>query len=274
MRTAVKWCLRGCAAVAVVVVFYLSVFFVPYPLFPHHIEHAGFSVYSDAELPDGFEDVLDDVRRRVDAMELHRGERPPRVFVCRSQHLFRFFVRLAGKRHAGQGLLISVAGNAFFSAPTIEAVRVRHDGRPPHSRLQGSMAAAIAHEIAHHLVFTEIGYREARRLPVWKSEGHADSQANLAPARSDPDYDIHSRVALWLDEDAWRTATGFIDRRHFGWQLLTDFLYEVRDIDFADFIEQSLTEEAVRTEMLTWFEAGADRPGSAAGSEELLPLEG
>ena len=274
MHTAAKWCLRGCAALVVVVGLYLAVFFVPYPLFPHHLEHAGFSVYSDAELPAEFEDVLDDVRRRVDAMELDRGVEPPRVFVCYSQRLFRFFVKLAGKRHAGQGLLISVAGNAFLSAPTVEAVAVRHDGRPRHSRLQGSMAAAIAHEIAHYRVFAELGFRDARQLPVWKSEGYADSQANLAPARSDPDYDLHRRIAFWLDDDVWRTPTGFIDRRHFGWQLLTDYLYQVRNIEFANFIAPSLTEEAVRAEMLGWFEAVADRQSSAAGSEELAPPEG
>ncbi|MEE4272506.1 MAG: hypothetical protein V2I67_12580 [Thermoanaerobaculales bacterium] len=136
------------------------------------------------------------------------------------------------------------------------------------------MAAAIAHEVAHDLVFSELGFRQSRRMPVWKSEGYADYQANIAPARSDPDNNLHRRVALWLDEDAWRAATAFIDRRHFGWQLLIDYLYEVKYIDFADLIEPSLTEEAARTEMLAWFEAEVDRRSSIAGSKELEPLEG
>ncbi len=69
IRKIAKWALWGLAVVVVLFGLYLSVFFFPYPLFPHHIEHAGFNVYSDREIPEGFEVVLADARRRVEAME-------------------------------------------------------------------------------------------------------------------------------------------------------------------------------------------------------------
>jgi hypothetical protein len=106
--------LWGVRVVIVVSAFYLSVVFLPYPLFPYHLEHAGFSVYSDRALCADFESVLEDARRRVEVLELFRGQTPPRTFACQPQRLFVLFDRWAGKRHTGQGLLISVSGNAFF----------------------------------------------------------------------------------------------------------------------------------------------------------------
>ena len=76
--------------------------FLPYPLFPHHMEHAGFSVYSDGEISEDFELVLEDARLRVEGMELYRGEATYRIFVCRSQPLFGAINKLAGKRRAAR----------------------------------------------------------------------------------------------------------------------------------------------------------------------------
>ena len=106
-RRIAKWCSGALATIVVLLALDLSVLFLPHPLFPHHLEHAGFSAYSDRAIPKEFDLVLEDARRRVEAMPLYRGGTLPRVFVCRSQRRFAFLVRMAGKRHAGQGLLIS-----------------------------------------------------------------------------------------------------------------------------------------------------------------------
>ena len=253
IRRIVKWFLWGLAVVVVLFGLYLSVFFFPYPLFPHHMEHAGFSVYSDGEISEDFRLVLEDARRRVEAMKLYRGEAPPRVFVCRSQRLFVFFIKMAGKRYVGQGLLISVAGNAFFSEMMIESVRQGNRGRPVHSRMQGSWAAAIAHEVAHDLIFSELGFRQARRMPVWKSEGYADYSANLASTAADPNYDLRSRVELLLDDDFWQTGAGFVDRRHFRWHVLVEFLCAKKGSTFAELMDAAVTEERARAEMMGWY---------------------
>ncbi len=253
-----KWSLWGVGAVLVLLALYLSVFFLPYPLFPHHTEHAGFSVYSDSEIPESFEIVLDDARRRVVAMELYRGAAPLRVFICRSQRLFVLLNRLAGKRHAGQALVISAAGNAFFSEVMIESVGRRNGGRPVHSRLEGSWPAAIAHEVAHDLVASEVGFRRARRIPVWKSEGYADYSANLASAAADLDYDFRSRIGILLDDDSWRSPFGFVDRRHLRWHLLVEFLFSVKGLAFVDLLDEGVTEEIALAEMMAWYKTTAE----------------
>ncbi len=230
-------------------------FFFPYPFFPHHLEHAGFSVYSDREIREDLELVLEDARGRVDAMELYRGTPDIRIFICRSERLFATLNRLSGKRHYGQALVISMAGNAFFSPAVIEAVGRRHGGRPEHSRLQGSWSAAIAHEVAHDLVFSEVGYREARQIPLWKAEGYADYQANAAATLSDPDFDLRDRIAYLLDDDNWRPPATTFDRRHFRWHLLVEYLFSVQGLNFTELIGQEVTEEDVRAGMMAWYSA-------------------
>ena len=247
-----KWSLWGLGALVVIFGLYLSVFFLPYPLFLHHMEHAGFSVYSDRDIAEDFELVLQDVGFRVEGMELYRGSNHLRIFVCRSQRLFVFLNRLAGKGHGGQALVISVAGNAFFSEQVIESVGRRNGGRPVHSRLEGSWSAAIAHEVAHDLVYSEVGYRKARQIPVWISEGFADYSANLVPARADPDYDFRERIGLLLDEDSWRSTMGYVDRRHFRWHVLVEYLCSVKGLTFTDLMDAGVTEESASSQMMSW----------------------
>ena len=253
IRKVAKW---GAVTLAVAVVLfglYLSVFFFPYPLFPHHAELAGFSVYSDREIPNDFELLVEDARRRVEAMELYRGAKPPRLFVCRSQRLFVFLVRLTGKRYAGQALVISAANNAFLSEEGIEAIGRRNSGRPVNSRLQGSWSAAIAHEVAHLQMVDAVGARGGRRLPRWKSEGYADFAANHVATASDPEYEFSRRVEFLLDDDHWQPPVTTFDRRHFRWHLLVEYLCSVKGLAFEDLMDAGVTEESARAEMMAWY---------------------
>jgi hypothetical protein len=256
-RRVAKWGAWTLGVLAALVMAYLAIFFVPYPLFPHQLEAHGFRVYSDREIPAGFEAELEDARVRLEAMELYRGDQPLRIFVCQSHDLFKFFVRMAGKRHAGQGLLISVAGNAFFSHEMIAEIGRRNGGRPVHSRLQGSWPAAIAHELAHALVFAEVGFRSARRIPVWKSEGYADYQANKAAIDADADYDLRHRVGTLLDDEAWTSPTAMVDRRHFRWQLQVEYLCEVEGLGFSGLLRERVTDSQARERMMQWHHQAA-----------------
>lgn len=254
-RRAAKLALWGLAVVAVLLGLYLSIFFFPYPLFPHHVEYEGFDVYSDAAVPEGFAVVMEDAQRRTETMELYRGDKNLRIFICSSRRLFVLINRLAGKRHFGQALVISVAGNAFFSEEGIDAVGRRNGGRPKYSRLEGSWSGAIAHEVAHDLVFTELGFRRSKRIPVWKSEGYADYQANRAAAASDPDYVLVERVAELLDDRNWQPPATSFDRRHFQWHLMVEYLCTVRGFTFKDLLDLEVTETAVRKDLMTWYSA-------------------
>jgi hypothetical protein len=253
IRRIAKWAVWGLAALIVVFALHLSVFFLPYPLFPHHLESDGFSVYSDREIPEEFELVLRDARLRVEAIELDRGAANPRIFVCRSRRLFVFLVKLAGKRSAGQGLVISAAGNVFLSEKGIENIRRRTGGRPVHSRLEGSWAAAIAHEVAHLQISSELGHRKSRSIPGWKSEGYSDFSANRAAAESDPDYSFEKRVGLLLDDDSWRPPIEPFDRRHLRWHVLVEYLCTVKGLSFDEVMDVGVTEEGAWRDLMAWY---------------------
>lgn len=261
IRRLAKWGLWGLGAAVVLVCLYLSVFFFPYPLFPHHMEHAGFSVYSDREIPQDFELVLEDARRRVEAMELYRGAKDPRIFVCRSQRLFGTIIMLAGMRPAGQALVITAANNAFFSEEGIEAIGRRNGGRPAYSRLEGSWSAAIAHEVAHLQMGVAIGHRGQRDMPTWKSEGFADYAANRAAAAADQDYDLRSRIRLLLDDASWQPPVEPFDRRHFRWHLLVEFLCSMKGLTFADLMDQGIIEDGAWDQMMAWYAVPQSRVG-------------
>ena len=128
-------------------------------------------------------------------------------------------------------------------------------------RIQGSVASAIAHEVAHHLVFSEVGFKKARRIPAWKAEGYADYAANFAAMSADPHYDLRERVALMLDDDAWQSPTGWVDRRHFRWQLMVEYLCSVKGFAFADLMNEKLTETTAHHELTAWYlKSAADGP--------------
>lgn len=239
-------------AIAVLIGLYLSPFFFPYPMFRHHVQAAGFDVYADREIPESFMNTLEDARRRVEAMPLYREEALPRIFVCHSRRRFAFLVKLAGKKRAGQGLLVPAAGNAFFSAQGIEAVARRRDARPARSRLEGSWAGAIAHEVAHHLMYAEVGFRGTRRMPAWKAEGYADYTTHLADIGSAPEREILDRVALIADDTVWQGPTGAIDRRHFRWQVMVEYLCEVKGLDLAGLLAEDVTEPRTWAELMAW----------------------
>lgn len=253
IRKLVRWIALAVGAIVLLVGLYLSVFFLPYPLFRHHTTGAGFSVYCDREVPEGFGPVLEEARRRVEAMPLYRGSPLPRIFVCRSQRLFELLVKLAGKRHAGQGLLISAARNMFLSEHGIATVARRNAEGPTHSRLEGSWSEAIAHEVAHQLMTDELGFRRMRGVPAWKAEGYADYSAALGELERDRSSDLASRVEVLLDDEAWRGATARIDRRHFRWQLEVEYLCSVRGLDLTSLLAPDITEEEARREMMGWW---------------------
>jgi hypothetical protein len=53
-----------------------------------------------------------------------------------------------------------------------------------------------------------------------------------------------------------RSPTGFIDRRHFQWHLVVEFLSSVDGLTFAELMDDRLSEELARAEMMAWYERG------------------
>ena len=148
---------------------------------------------------------------------------------------------------------LSVFGNVFVNEQKVRRVAAHNVRGIRHSRFEGDFGEVIAHEIAHFNVVNALGFREAINMPVWKSEGYAEYQANLAPTRADSTYEFTERIDLLQDVAFWGGEDS-IARRLFEWHLLVEYLGEVKGVGLIDLADEAVTEAAVRREMLGWYQ--------------------
>jgi hypothetical protein len=121
-----------------------------------------------------------------------------------------------------------------------------------HSRFEGNIAEVIAHEVAHFNVIKARGYRAAMAMPVWKSEGYAEQQANPAAIRANSTYAFVERIELLRDDRFWSQSS--YARQLFEWQLLVEYLIDVQGADLEGLMRAYVTEAATRERMLAWHE--------------------
>ena len=122
-----------------------------------------------------------------------------------------------------------------------------------HSRYEGNLAEVIAHEIAHFNVVERLGYRAAIDVPMWKSEGYAEHQANLATIRADTSYSFVERIDLLQNIEFWG-AVDSMGRLLFESHLLVEFLADHQGIGLEELYDPATTEGAARDAMLRWYE--------------------
>jgi hypothetical protein len=89
-------------------------------------------------------------------------------------------------------------------------------------------------------------------MPVWKSEGYAEYQANIATTRADDSYHLADRIAFLQDDVFWGRGESTA-RWLFATHLLVEYLCEVRGLRFEDLLEETITEASTRRDMLAWY---------------------
>lgn len=250
-RTIARWALRLLLAAVVAAVAYVAVIVFPSPLFAHEATFGTYRVYSDEVIPPGFDRVIDDLDRRLHAMEHAPPEASQRIYLCgpRSYAMFAFLLR---KDPDSLAIGVSAANGSFVSLERVRLFAARNRGRFRHSRFEGNLAEVVAHEVAHFNSVHALGYRAHLGQPMWKSEGWAEYQANLAAIRADPGYDLVRRVDLLLDDRVWGRGSG-IARSLWESQLLVEYLGEIEGYRLEDLVEETVTETGTRRRMLAWY---------------------
>jgi hypothetical protein len=147
---------------------------------------------------------------------------------------------------------LSALDNVYVNLSKVERMAASNYAGIRHSRYEGNVAEAIAHEIAHFNIVDSAGYRAARGMPLWKSEGYAEYQANIAATRADRSYALSDRIALLLDDSLWGGGESMA-RRLYESHLLVEFLYDVKGFDLDDLLDASVTDIATRQDMLSWY---------------------
>jgi hypothetical protein len=229
----------------------------PTPLFAHDARFGDYRVYSDEPIPDEFGRVIDDAARRVAAMEHEPYRGAPRVYLCNSRGRYDFFAFLLRKNSESLAIGLTVANEMFISMSRVREFREQNRGLLRHTRFEGNSAEVIAHEIAHFNSVRALGFREHVAQPVWKSEGWAEYQANISAIRDDPDYDLVERIE-WLLEDRYWGDKHSVARDLWEWQILVEFLGEVKGYRLADLSRDEVTLFSAREQMMNWYE---NRPG-------------
>jgi hypothetical protein len=246
-----RWLQRTLPGLLLVAGLPVAVLLYPVPLFNHDLELGRYHVYGDQPLPPDIPAVIDDAVRRVQAMEHVHPDRRYRVFLCSSHDLYSLFAFLTRRGSASLGIGLALPGNIFVNVPRVQRFAARGRGVFAHSRFEGNLAEVIAHEIAHFNSLEALGFRAHLGLPVWKSEGWAEYQANIVAVRGDDNHDLEHRIDLLLDDRYWgagRTPA----RQLYEWHLLVEFLGDVRGVDLAGLAGADVTEARARHEMLNW----------------------
>jgi hypothetical protein len=67
---------------------------------------------------------------------------------------------------------------------------------------------------------------------------------------ADSDDDLQSRIEVFVDDDAWRCPTGWIDRRHFCRHQVVEYMSSFKGLSFAELMAEQTTANGCRVEML------------------------
>jgi hypothetical protein len=252
LRTIAKWTSRLFVVLLAVVIAYVTILAFPAPLFAHQQRYGSYRVYSDEPISSDFARVIEELDTRVRAMEHPPPGASQRIYLC-GPGKFAFFATLLRKGSEALAIGLSVANETFVSTERVRLFADRNQGLLRHTRFEGNLAEAVAHEIAHFNSVRALGYRAHLRQPLWKSEGWAEYQANLATIRTDPAYDLRRRIEILEDNSYWGGRHG-VARDLWESQLLVEFLGEVMGYRLSDIVRDDVTIAATREQMMQWYE--------------------
>lgn len=262
-RTMLRWSLRLLAGLLLAITVYLGALFYPSPLFAYSARFDGYTVYSDAPLEADLGPAIGDLSRRVAAMDAGPAGGTHRIFLCHSRRRYAFYAFLARLGPESLAIGLSVPNETFVNMPRVARFAALNGGRLRHTRFEGNLAEVVAHEIAHFRARRGPAPLVHRRQPLWKTEGWAEYQANLAAIRADPGYDLRARIDVLLDDGYWR-------RWHRGarnmWeaQLLVEYLAGVKGYGRAALAHDDLTQDDALADMMGWYREESDLPGQEA----------
>jgi len=253
LRTIAKWALRAFIVLLILVALDVTILAFPQPLFDHKQRYGEFTIYSSEPFPEGFDQAAGDLRARIAAMEYARPGTDYRIFICGDERLYSLFAFLTRLGSDSLAIGVSYFGNVYLNETKVRRFAANNPLGIRHSRFEGNVPEVIAHEIAHFNIVRRLGYRAAVGMPVWKSEGYAEYQANLAATRADDTYLFADRIDLLMDDYAWGSGPS-IARRMFEWHLLVEFLAEIKGYGLEELVDPAVTEASAREEMLAWRE--------------------
>ena len=254
LRSVLKWSGRALIALVLILAIPISAVAFPYPFFEHSENFGHCVVYSDAEFDAGFDEVMADVNRRLECVEVLPEGSSNRVFLCRSQKLYSMFARISRVHPNMQGFNLSILGNTFVSVPRVDYVRGAFHRGAPYNMREGDLAHVIAHEVAHDLSQNEIGFFKYLKLPLWKREGYAEYGAVTGAIREEGGPGLRERIGVLLDDSYWGGRKDPA-RVYYEGELLVEYLIEVEGRTFSQVMSRDVTFDTTYGDMMDWYES-------------------
>jgi hypothetical protein len=261
-----SWTARLLALLAAALALWVGLLALPSPFFAHAATFGEFRVHSTEPLPPGTDRVIADTRRRLAGMEHAEDGARYHVYLCHSPRRYAFFAFLARLSPESLAIGIGFTGTIYVNTTRVRRFAAHHHPVQRHSRFEGELSEVLAHEIAHFHSLRALGWRAHRALPVWKSEGWAEYEANRAVSGEDPAYHLAERISLLQNEPFWRNQVPMA-RAMWRWQLLVEYLAEVEGGCLADLVQAEVTEAGLRGKMLAWYERDRARREGREGTE-------
>jgi len=254
-RIILRWSIRAILGLLLVLGTWIALLCYPSPLFAHVARFDGYTVYSDAPIEADLPQTIEEISARVAAMEDGSPGGTHRIYLCHSRRRYGFYAFLARLGPESLGIGLSLPNETFVSMTRVERFAALNGGRLRHTRFEGNVAGVVAHEIAHFKARRGPAPLVHGEQPLWKTEGWAEYQANLAEIRADPDYDLRARIDALLDDDYWRPWHRGA-RQMWEAQLLVEYLVGVRGYRRVDLARDDVTRAAALDEMMRWYAAG------------------
>lgn len=242
---------------------YMALVLQPAALFEHSREIPGYSVLSANPIPPLFDRVVADANSIVAGSEIYDPEAKTQI-VLSHNHLYNALTGSVSISYAAHR-------NAVLAGEIDPAQRTLTWEK---SGVTMNLVTTLAHELVHCLQANHHGFAElniTNRPPPWKNEGYPEyvSQRQI---REHQDYDLRSSVSALLAYrgdsrlPGWIAAEDGFDRpvRYYRWRLLVEYLLDVKGLDYAEIMSDTIREHETYESMVAWHTAMADQNAQAS----------
>lgn len=249
LRKSLRWFGIVIGGIVAIILIDIVILAMPGPFFPEKKQYRSMTVYSELPFDKEVDLIINEVFKRLDAVPIYDPARKYNLCLCSTQQKFTFFARLT--RRANRIMGFSLLGSAFVNIDFINEMAVRTGGQPRYSAREGSIVHVVTHELMHGYITDVYGRSASRTLPEWKTEGYCEYGVNQLVASRDTGYSIQERIDIYLDDSQWN-AIAEVQRPHYLWGLMMEYLINVRGCDFEKVMADSVTKEDIYQAMMDW----------------------
>jgi hypothetical protein len=215
----------------------------PQPLFAYSLRRQNLELHARQPLPPRTAAILDEAVRRLARSPLYDARQKYDVFLCDTASTFAFFTLKAGA--AG---VTHPGGNAFLRPANVAHDRLI-DTAGRERQGERSLTYYIAHEAAHAMAMSSLGYLTFYRLARFQVEGYADHVA------------FDHRVDLTAGREALRRRAPEMDFARSGlyrkYELLVEYLLDRRGLSVEQLLAAPLAESEIERQLEADGELGA-----------------